>query len=62
MFAALLGGDVRIGFENNIARPDGTLAASNAEAVASMSEAIRAAGLRVASADDLRNRWALTMN
>lgn len=62
MFAALLGGDVRIGFENNIARADGTLAASNAEAVASMSEAIQAAGLRVASADDLRNRWALTMN
>ncbi|MGR3713896.1 MAG: 3-keto-5-aminohexanoate cleavage protein [Shimia sp.] len=32
--AARLGGDVRIGFENNICRPDGTLAADNAENIA----------------------------
>jgi len=38
------GGDVRIGFENNLARPDGTLAADNAENIARAARAARALG------------------
>src|SRR5690606_12228000 len=34
MAAAALGGHVRVGFENNLLRADGALAASNAERVA----------------------------
>lgn len=55
--AALLGGDVRVGFENNIWLPDGSLAASNASAVAAAAEALRGCGRDIAAADELRNRW-----
>ena len=34
--AMRLGGDVRVGFENNLHRPDGALAETNAEQVAAL--------------------------
>ena len=42
--AMRLGGHVRIGFENNIQRPDGSLAADNAENIARTVAAARALG------------------
>ncbi|RMF39385.1 MAG: 3-keto-5-aminohexanoate cleavage protein [Alphaproteobacteria bacterium] len=42
--AIAMGGDARIGFENNTQRPDGTLAADNAENVARIIAAARAIG------------------
>ncbi|MEF2549260.1 3-keto-5-aminohexanoate cleavage protein [Aurantimonas sp. E1-2-R+4] len=51
---ALLGGHARVGFENNLFRPDGTLADTNADLVSSVAEAVRGCGLTVADADDLR--------
>ncbi|KPA23570.1 3-keto-5-aminohexanoate cleavage enzyme [Shimia sp. SK013] len=39
--AAKMGGDLRIGFENNICRPDGTPAADNAENIARIATALR---------------------
>lgn len=41
--AASMGGGMRIGFENNIERPDGTQAADNAQQVASLVAALAAA-------------------
>jgi 3-keto-5-aminohexanoate cleavage enzyme len=55
--AALLGGDARVGFENNIWLPDGSLAPSNAAAVAGAAEALRRWGRTIAGADELRRRW-----
>ena len=55
--AALLGGDTRVGFENNIWLPDGSLAPSNAAAVAGAAEALRRCGRTIARADELRRRW-----
>lgn len=52
--AALLGGDARVGFENNLCRPDGTPAADNAEAVAGFCAAARDLGLEVAGAEAAR--------
>ncbi|WP_027998046.1 3-keto-5-aminohexanoate cleavage protein [Sinorhizobium arboris] len=39
--AALLGGHVRVGFENNLRLPDGTIAASNADLVRAVAAALR---------------------
>ncbi|WP_165352846.1 3-keto-5-aminohexanoate cleavage protein [Loktanella sp. IMCC34160] len=39
-----IGGHVRVGFENNLQRPDGTLAADNAEQVAAVALAAHRAG------------------
>lgn len=55
--AALLGGDVRVGFENNLLLPDGSPAASNADLVGVAVGAISACGLALADADALRARW-----
>jgi 3-keto-5-aminohexanoate cleavage enzyme len=55
--AALLGGDARVGFENNIWLPDGSLAPSNAAAVAGAAAALRRCGRTIAGADELRRRW-----
>lgn len=52
--AALLGGHARVGFENNLFRPDGTMAQSNGEMVSLTRRAIEGCGLRLGSADDLR--------
>jgi 3-keto-5-aminohexanoate cleavage enzyme len=55
--AALLGGDVRVGFENNRANLDGATAAGNDERVAEVRAALSACGIGVADADALRARW-----
>jgi 3-keto-5-aminohexanoate cleavage enzyme len=52
--AALLGGHIRVGFENNELLPDGTRATGNEDLVAAARRAIASVGLRVATADDLR--------
>lgn len=51
---ALLGGHIRVGFENNELLPDGTRARGNQELVAAARSAIAAVGLKVATADELR--------
>lgn len=56
--AALLGGHVRVGFENNLYLPDGNLAADNAASVAAATAALAACGLRPATAAELRQSWA----
>ncbi|WP_353643784.1 3-keto-5-aminohexanoate cleavage protein [Mesorhizobium sp. WSM2239] len=54
---ALLGGHVRVGFENNLFLPDGSQAKDNADLVAAAATAIATCGLRPASADELRQDW-----
>jgi 3-keto-5-aminohexanoate cleavage enzyme len=54
---ALLGGHVRVGFENNLTLPGGALAPDNAATVAAGHAALRACGLAVADADQLRQTW-----
>ena len=56
--AALMGGHVRIGFENNLYLPDGSLAADNAASVAAAANALAACGLDLADATELRAAWA----
>ncbi|MFE0756848.1 3-keto-5-aminohexanoate cleavage protein [Inquilinus sp. NPDC058860] len=55
--AALLGGDIRVGFENNLHRPDGSVAISNAELVRAVAEPLIASGGRLADATALRTAW-----
>ncbi|OGA42483.1 MAG: class III aminotransferase [Betaproteobacteria bacterium RIFCSPLOWO2_12_FULL_63_13] len=52
--AAALGGHVRVGFENNLTQPDGTLAADNAAQVRRVADGVGALGLRLGNANDLR--------
>ncbi|MET0969185.1 MAG: 3-keto-5-aminohexanoate cleavage protein [Tardiphaga sp.] len=52
--AALLGGHIRVGYENNELLPDGSRARGNHELVAATRRAIEAVGLRHATADELR--------
>ena len=52
--AALLGGHIRVGFENNLHLPDGTLAPSNAALVATVARSARALGLETCAAAELR--------
>lgn len=59
--AALLGGHVRVGFENNLTLPDGTIAGSNAELVQRTAQALRACGCALADADAWRQAWAACM-
>jgi 3-keto-5-aminohexanoate cleavage enzyme len=58
---ALLGGHVRVGFENNLTLPNGARAASNAELVEVTVGALEAVGLQTQTADGLREeiaaRW-----
>jgi uncharacterized protein (DUF849 family) len=54
--AAGLGGQVRVGFENNLQLPDGTTAPDNAALVANLAAAARALGRPPAGADALRAR------
>lgn len=58
--AALSGGHARVGFENNLWLPDGSLAASNAAIVAATVKAGGATGRPLARADDLRANWRRT--
>ena len=53
--AATLGGHARVGFENNLYLPDGSLAADNAALVAAVAEGLGAIGSRAASADEARD-------
>ena len=55
--AALLGGHVRVGFENNLLLPDGSTAASNADLVKAVTGIIGAAGRTTMTADALRDEW-----
>lgn len=54
----LLGGHARVGFENNLYLPDGSLAGSNADLVTAAVEIVGKLGQRCASADELRADWA----
>ena len=56
--AALLGGHARVGFENNLALPDGERAASNADLVGAAARALEAVGLQTETADGLREEIA----
>jgi 3-keto-5-aminohexanoate cleavage enzyme len=56
--AALCGGHVRVGFENNLHRPDGQLAAANADLVRPVAESLRHIGLTIETGDGLRGRLA----
>jgi 3-keto-5-aminohexanoate cleavage enzyme len=58
---ALLGGHVRVGFENNLFLPDGARARDNAELVAAAANAIAACGLRYTTAEKLREDWQRTV-
>ncbi|HWK64654.1 MAG TPA: 3-keto-5-aminohexanoate cleavage protein [Rhizobiaceae bacterium] len=55
--AALLGGHVRVGFENNLLLPDGTQAPNNAALVAAVSTAIRSLGSGLQDAEGIRASW-----
>lgn len=57
--AALLGGDVRMGFENNLHLPDGRLAPDNAALVTHFVAAARALGLRPLELAEARARLGL---
>lgn len=52
--AALLGGHVRVGFENNLLLPDGRVAPSNAALVEAVATAARALGLGLCDAVAIR--------
>jgi 3-keto-5-aminohexanoate cleavage enzyme len=52
--AALLGGHIRVGFENNELLPDGSRAGANEDLVAAAYRAIEVVGLKAATADQLR--------
>lgn len=56
--AALLGGHVRVGFENNIFLPDGTVARSNAELVGQTAQALGSCGCSLSDAAAWRQAWA----
>ncbi len=47
--AAAVGGHARVGFENNLWRPDGSLAPDNAAQVAALAALARSIGIAVAS-------------
>lgn len=53
--AAALGGHVRVGFENNMTMPDGTLAADNAALVRATAAGIAGIGRPLATADEARH-------
>jgi 3-keto-5-aminohexanoate cleavage enzyme len=55
--AALLGGHVRVGFENNFYLAGGKLAARNADLVGQTAETLKALHLDLASAADVRSLW-----
>ncbi|MBX3531049.1 MAG: 3-keto-5-aminohexanoate cleavage protein [Rhizobiaceae bacterium] len=56
---ALLGGHMRVGFENNLQLPDGSVATSNAELVDTVAALARGAGLKLANAAALRDMWTI---
>ena len=54
MAALSLGGDVRVGLEDNFYVPDGTMAKSNGELVAAAVELVKLSGRSVASLDETK--------
>lgn len=58
---ALLGGHVRIGFENNLMLPGGAPARSNAELVANLAATLRALGFGLRTAAEMRNAQSAVM-
>ena len=58
MAAAALGGHVRVGFENNLLSKDGSTAPNNAALVAQSADIARCLGRPLASAADIRQRFA----
>jgi uncharacterized protein (DUF849 family) len=54
MAALALGGDVRVGLEDNFYLPDGAMAGSNGELVAAAVELVKLSGRSVATLDDTR--------
>jgi uncharacterized protein (DUF849 family) len=58
--AAQQGGHARVGFENNLWRPDGELAVSNAELVGLARERIEAEGRRVMTPAEARRFMGLS--
>lgn len=59
--AALFGGDIRVGFENNLNLPGGRLAGGNEDLVSAARAAVEACGLTLGDAGDLRERWSETL-
>lgn len=57
MLGGLLGGGLRVGFENNLALPDGKLAASNAELVMTVRRGLEAAGIGAMTGEELAQDW-----
>lgn len=57
MTAAMLGGHVRVGFENNLLMPDGELAESNAALVKAVSTAAKLLGLCPTNAASVRTMF-----
>lgn len=56
---ALLGGNVRVGFENNVVLPDGMMASGNEDLVDAVTRTIRSLSFRLQSGDDLRQQLAI---
>jgi uncharacterized protein (DUF849 family) len=56
---ALFGGDVRVGFENNLRLPNGDRAPDNAALVSAVRKPLAALGYALATADDIRSRHAM---
>jgi len=55
--AAALGGHARVGFENNLLMPDGSVSENNATLVSRAANAGRSEGRPAATADDVRARF-----
>ena len=56
---ALLGGNIRVGFENNLLLPDGRIAGGNEDLVGVARDGLTGLGYRPATADELRTAWQL---
>jgi uncharacterized protein (DUF849 family) len=57
--AALLGGHVRVGFENNIYMPDGGVAPNNAALLHETASMLKSLRLDLATADEVRAIWSI---
>jgi len=56
--AALFGGGLRVGFENNLFLPDGSTASRNSDLVATAASALKTLGITPMTGEDLRQDWA----
>lgn len=57
IMGGLLGGGLRVGFENNLVLPDGSPAVSNAELVATVRRGLEVAGISAMSGEELMQDW-----